>query len=70
MSTIAFLALGAVLAVVLNITLALVAGLLGAVAAKGGNWPPRNPGARTQFTMLVMLVALVAGFWLAWQIVM
>ena len=70
MSTIAFLALGAVLTIVFNVALALVAGLLGAVAAKEGNWPPKNAGARTQFTMLVMLVAITAGFWLAWQIVM
>ena len=61
-----FLALGAVLTVVF----VLVVSLLGAVAAKGGNWPPKNASAQTQFTMLVMLVALVAGFWLAWQIVM
>ena len=69
MSTIAFLALGTVLAFVFNVVLALVGGVLGAVATKLGAQYP-NSGTRTQFTVLVMLVALVAGFWLAWMIVM
>ncbi len=70
MSTIAFLALGTVLTIVFNVVLALVGGLLGAVAAKGGNWPPKNASARTRFTVLVMLVGITAGFWLSWRIVM
>ena len=69
MSTIAFLALGAVLAVVFNVALALVGGVLGAVATKLGAQYP-DSGTRTRFTVLVMLVATATGFWLAWQIVM
>ena len=69
MTTIAFLALGAVLAVVFNVALAFVGSLVGVAAVKlGANYP--NSGTRTRFTVLVMLVALVAGFWLAWRIVM
>ena len=69
MSTIAFLALGLVLAVVIIFALVPVVWLLGAVATQlGANYP--NAGARTQFTCLVMLGALAAGYWLAWLIVM
>ena len=69
MRTIGFLALGLVLAVVIIFALVPVVWLLGAIATKlGANYP--NSSARTQFTCLVMLVALAAGYWLAWMIVM
>ena len=69
MSTIAFLALGVVLAVVLNLVFGPIMGLLWLVAVKmGATWP--NFGTQRLSTCLVMLVATATGFWLAWLIVM